>query len=111
MAMNYVQPGDTITLIAPRAVAAGAGVLVGALFGVALSPAAQGAPVECRHEDVFDLAKATGQAWTQGAKIYWDNTAFNCTTSASGTTLIGAAMQAQASGDIVGRVLLTGQLV
>jgi predicted RecA/RadA family phage recombinase len=110
MARNYVQPGDTITVIAPRAVSAGSGVLVGALFGVALADAAQGAQVEIRRVNVWDLVKTAGQAWTQGIKLYWDNAAFAVTTTANGNLLIGTAAQAQASADIVGRVLLTGQI-
>jgi len=110
MARNYVQQGQTLTLIAPRTVASGSGILVGALFAVALADAAAGQPVEARRVEVFDLAKATG-AWTQGQKVYWDNTAFNVTTTATNNTLIGVATQAQASADAVGRVLLTGQVV
>lgn len=110
MAKNYVQPGETITLIAPYNVSSGGGLLVGSIFGVALADALSGAPVEARRKDVFDLAKATGQAWTQGVKLYWDNTAKNVTTTSTSNTLIGAAAQAQASGDTVGRVLVTGQL-
>lgn len=110
MARGYIQEGKTLTLVAPRTLASGAGMLVGSIFAVALADAASGQPVEARRVEVFDLAKATGQAWTQGQKVYWDNAAFNVTTTASGNTLIGAATQAQASADTIGRVLLTGQL-
>ena len=110
MARNYVQPGETITLIAPYDVASGGGMLVGSIFAVSLASAVSGAAVEARRVGVFDMAKATGAAWTQGAKVYWDNTAKNLTTTSSGNTLVGAAAQAQASGDAVGRALLTGQL-
>lgn len=110
MARGYVQEGKTLTLIAPRMVASGAGILVGAIFAVALHDAATGQPVEARRVEVFDLVKATGEAWTQGQKVYWDNTNFRVTSTATGNTLIGAATQAQASADAVGRVLLTGQI-
>ena len=110
MARNYVQPGETLTLPAPRALASGDGFVVGALFAVALAAAAIGKPVEGRRVDVFDLTKAAGAAWTAGQKVYWDNTAFNVTTTAGGNTLIGVATQAAASAAIVGRVLLTGQI-
>lgn len=111
MARGYVQEGKTLTLIAPRTVASGAGILVGSLFAVALADAAAGQPVEARRVEVFDLAKATGEAWTQGQKVYWDNTNFRVTSTAGSNTLIGVATQAQASADAVGRVLLTGQVV
>ncbi|WP_010218854.1 DUF2190 family protein [Sphingomonas sp. PAMC 26621] len=109
MAKNYVQPGETLTLIAPRAVSSGSGLLVGALFAVALADAASGSQVEARRVGVWDLAKAAG-AWTQGQKVYWDNAAFNLTTTATSNTLVGVVAQAQASADTVGRVLLTGQV-
>lgn len=105
---NYVQPGDTLTLTAPYAVASGAGLLVGSIFGVATAAAASGAAVEAAVTGVFDLAKATGAAWTVGARIYWDDTAKNCTTTASTNKLIGVAVAAAASGDTVGRVRLSG---
>jgi predicted RecA/RadA family phage recombinase len=103
---NFIQPGDTLTLLAPRTLAtAGLGILVGALFAVAVNPAASGAAVESLTEGVFDLPKAAG-AITQGAKVYWDNTAFNVTTTSSGNTLIGVATQAAASGDATARIRL-----
>jgi len=111
MAGNFVQDGEALSLVAPYQVASGAGMLVGSIFAVALAAAASGAAVQARRRGVWDLAKATGQAWTQGLKVYWDNTNKNVTSTASGNTLIGAATQAQASGDTVGRVVLTGQLV
>ena len=79
-----------LTLIAPRNLASGEGFLVGGIFAVALAAAVAGAPVEGRRVGVFDGTKATG-AWTQGQKLYWDNTAFNLTTTATNNTLVGAA--------------------
>lgn len=111
MARNYIQPGDTITMVAPVALASGSGMLVGAVFAVALANAAQGAPIEARRVGVFDMAKATGQAWVADTtKLYWDNAARNVTSTAAGNTLIGVARQSQAAGDAIGRVLLTGQI-
>ncbi|MES2753786.1 MAG: DUF2190 family protein [Pseudomonadota bacterium] len=104
---NLVQMGDVISVTAPANVAAGAGVLVGSLFGVAVNTALAAAAVEVATRGVFDLAKATGAAWTQGVRLYWDDTAKNVTTTVSTNKLIGVAAQAQASGDTVGRVLLS----
>lgn len=105
---NFIQDGDTITVVAPYAVASGAGCLVGSLFGVAVSDALINAEVEIKTTGVFDMAKATGAAWTVGARIYWDDTAKNCTTTVGTNKLIGVATAAAASGDTVGRVRLTG---
>jgi predicted RecA/RadA family phage recombinase len=112
MAKNYIQEGDVLTLIAPYTVVSGAGLLVGSIFGVAVTDAASGASVEAGIEGVYELAKASG-AWTQGVLLYWDNSAKNVTTSAAAgaNKLIGTAAQAQQSGDTVGRVLLNGAFI
>jgi predicted RecA/RadA family phage recombinase len=104
---NYVQPGSTINLVAPYAVASGAGALVGTVFGVATQAIANGASGEFMVEGCFALAKASG-AWTQGATLYWDNTAKNVTTVSTSNTKIGVAMRAEASGNATGRVRLNG---
>ncbi len=104
---NYIQPGDTVTVVAPVAVNSGDGLLVGTLFGVALSTAAISTNVEMITEGVVDLPKAA-VAVTQGAKVYWDNTAKNVTTTATNNTLIGCAILAAAVGDAIVRVRLNG---
>ena len=108
---NKIQPGNVLTLTAPRALSSGGGFLVGSIFAVATSDAASGASVEGDTVGVFDLSKAA-VAPTAGALAYWDNTAFVVTnTSNSGANkLIGAFTQAAASGDATGRVKLTGQV-
>lgn len=107
---NYVQPGNTITLTAPYAVASGEGLLVGSVFGVASGAAALGEIVEAALVGVFDLTKVGSQAWTVGARIYWDDTNKRCTTVSTDNTLIGVAVEAVASGagDTIGRVRLNG---
>jgi predicted RecA/RadA family phage recombinase len=107
---NYVQPGATLTLTAPYAVTSGDGLLVGAIFGVATGDAASGATVEAALTGVFDLTKIGSQAWTVGAKVYWDDTNKRCTTVATDNTLIGVAVDAVAggAGDTIGRVRLNG---
>lgn len=110
---NFIQPGDTITMTAPYNVASGAGAKVGTMFGVASGTYLSGAPGEFSMTGVFDLAKATGAAWTEGAAIYWDDSAKNCTTTSSGNTKIGVATVNVAgtlpqSADTVGRVRLNG---
>lgn len=107
---NYVQPGNTITLTAPYAVASGDGLLVGSIFGVASGDAANGTSVEAALVGVFDLKKVASQAWAVGDKVYWDNTNKEATKTATNNTLIGAATEAVANGagDVVGRVRLNG---
>ena len=102
---NFVQNGDNLDLTAPRALASGEGFLVGSLFAVASAATANAAAVVGVTRGVFDLTKATG-AISAGAKVYWDNTAFNVTTTSSGNTLIGVATKAALSGDTIVRVKL-----
>ena len=103
---NFVQSGVNVTLTAPYALTSGQGALVGSLFGVASTDLANGASGEFVTQGVFDLTKATGEAWTVGAKVYWDNGNRRVTTTASGNTLIGVALAVAASGATVGRVRL-----
>lgn len=104
---NFVQAGDVLTVTAPAAVLSGAGVLVGSLFGVACGDAASGAEVEIQTTGVFDMAKATGAAWTVGQRLYWDDSAKNLTGTAGANKLVAIAVAAAASGDTVGRARLT----
>jgi len=107
---NFVQPGTTLTLTAPYAVASGDGLLVGAIFGVATKAAALGEAIEACVTGVFDLKKTASQAWNPGDKVYWDNTNKETTKTLTGNTLIGVATEAVAGGatDTIGRVRLNG---
>lgn len=110
---NYLQLGDNITLPAPYDVASGAGALIGSIFGVASTTEVSGADCVFVRVGVFTLPKPGSQAWTVGAKVYWDNSAKNVTTTSSANTLIGAAAAAvgAGAGETTGNVLLTGQVV
>lgn len=107
---NYVSDGENITVAAPAALNSGDGVLVGSLFGVASRTVASGAQVAIVVEGVFTLPKVGSQAWTVGAKVYWDAANNRCTTVATGNTLIGVATAAVAggAGDTTGTVRLNG---
>lgn len=88
---NFIQEGDTVTIPAPAGgVLSGDGVLVGALFGVAVTTAAAGELVEITTEGVFDLAKA-GAPFAIGEKIYWDAEAKHATATAAQGAWIGVA--------------------
>lgn len=109
---TYIQPGHAVTLAAPAAVLSGDGLLVGSLFGIATHDAASGAEVETQLTGVVDMAKAASQAWTVGAKVYWDNTAKVATTTATNNTMIGVALLAvgNTAGETIGRVRLNGSV-
>lgn len=103
---NWVQDGNALELTAPYDVASGAGMLVGSIFAIATAVAASGAAVIARTTGVFTLAKATGEAWTVGAKLYWDNTNKRLTTTSSGNTLVATATKAAQSADTSGNARL-----
>jgi predicted RecA/RadA family phage recombinase len=103
---NFIQPGRIITVPAPADITSGSGVLVGAIFGVSCTDAKSGDDIEIATEGVFELAKTSAQAWTVGAKVYWDDTAKAVTTTATSNTLIGNAVEAAANPSATGKVRL-----
>ena len=107
---NFKQKGDTVTLIAAAIVAAGSGVLVGSLFGIATNSAAAGAEVEVVLEGVFTVAKNSAEAWTVGAKVYWDDTAKVFTITNTSDTLVGVTYAVAANPSATGTVLLDGAI-
>ena len=92
MATNKVGDTDVITVTAPAAVASGAGVLVGLLFGVAVHAAASGQPVAIMTEGVFRLPQATGAAINEGVRVFWDSAAGNITTTTTSNNCVGWAI-------------------
>jgi predicted RecA/RadA family phage recombinase len=98
--------GGLMDITAPAAVVSGQFLLVGTILGVITVAAASGARVAMMVEGIHVAPKATGEAWTEGAKLYWDNTNFKFTTTSSGNTFRGCAADAAASGDTSGNVRL-----
>lgn len=106
---NFRREGNSNSVPAPSGgVVAGDGVLVGSLFGIAAIDAADGESVEIACVGVFEMKKTSAQAWTVGAKVYWDSTNKVVTTTASGNSLIGVAVGAAANPSATGLVRLNG---
>ncbi|MDQ2084705.1 DUF2190 family protein [Xanthobacteraceae bacterium Astr-EGSB] len=105
---NFIETGDTVVVTAPEAADSGEFLVVGALFGVAAAAADSGAEVVLKRTGVFELPKATGAAWVQGDRLYWDATAKKFTKTASNNQPIGVAWAAAGSSDATGQVLLPG---
>jgi predicted RecA/RadA family phage recombinase len=105
---NFVQKGETLSLTAPYQIASGAGLLIGSIFGVAVTAAESGAAVEAQTVGVFDLAKTSAEAWTVGAPIFWDDSAKEATIAGDDNTLIGVAVGIAANPSSTGRVRLNG---
>lgn len=104
---NFVQDGDVVALIAPYTVTSGSGALVGFIFGVATNDTTSAAEGSFVVRGVLDVAKDTS-TFSQGDKVYWDNSAKLCTSTTTSNKYIGQATQAQLTGDGTVRVRLHG---
>jgi predicted RecA/RadA family phage recombinase len=106
---NFVQNGKNVDITAPYAVVSGGGVLVGALFGVAIADIANGEVGSVATVGVYALTKATGAGTdgAQGAVAYWDNTAKKVTGVATNNTAIGHFLVAAATADAAATVRLS----
>lgn len=107
---NFIAPGKSVTRTAPTGgVLSGKPYLIGALLVVAAIDAAQTEKFTGETTGIFELEKVTGNAWTEGQKLFWDNSAKKVTgSSASGLFPIGTADAAAASADTTGLVRLDG---
>lgn len=110
---TYVQPGEKLDITATAAITAGAGILLGSIFGIAQNTAAIGDRLVILVQGVVDMAKAPSQAWTYGALIYWDDTNKRATTVSTSNKLIGVAVLATGAGagETTGRVRLNGAFI
>jgi len=108
MANNYKQTGKHLTFLLAATVVSGTPFLMGTKLAVPLQSGVSGDTIEVAVEGVWNLPKAGSQAWAQGAAIYWDDTAKNCTTTATSNTLIGYAAAPALSADTKGDVKLNG---
>lgn len=97
MATNYIQPGRTLTIPAPAAVASGGVVIAGAIVGVAQIDAASGDPVDVDTVGVWALPKVAALAIGLGDVVYWDAEAALVNKTASGNTKLGVAVEAAAN--------------
>lgn len=110
---NFICDGNTMDVtLGSGETTFGAGklYLVGVMVGVIASltragqtvfynqASAQGDIAVVKFDGVVSVPKATG-AITLGAKLYYDATAKNVTTTSSGNTFCGYAYTAQQSGD------------
>lgn len=109
MATNLIESGFQPVFTAPAGgVVSGQAYLIGTLLVVALSTVAAGLPFACNVRGVWALPKAA-VAMTEGAALFWDNTAKNATTVATANTPIGfcATLGGNLATDTIASVLLT----
>ena len=105
---NFVQRGENITVTAAAVAASGAGVKVGSLFGIASGDAAIGDPLVLVTTGVFEMPKVGTDEFTLGAAVYWRSSDGLVTTTASGNTKVGVAVEAVGNPSASVRVRLNG---
>lgn len=106
---NFIQRGDMITVAAPTGgLTSGQGVVVGNLFGVAATTAAEGDSIEIATVGVFELPKLVSAVITAGARVAWDDTAKQVVLPGTGMLPIGIAVLAAGNGATIARVELDG---
>lgn len=106
--INYVQPGDTLTMIAPSGgVSSGDPVLLGKIFGIAQVDALVGESFPLVTKGVFTIAKEAPLVITAGAYLYWDASESVLTTTSTDNTLVAKCVVAAASADttVIARIL------
>jgi len=113
---RFIQVGESIDYTPGSAVAAGQVVVQGSMIGVTKVPIAANALGALAVKGVFDVVKANEQI-ALGAALYWDadgdpyggSAGTGCaTTTSSGNTFIGFAMEAAGATDEKVRVLWNG---
>ena len=105
---NFVQQGNTVTLVTPPAVKSGALILIGALVGVAGNTAAVGAEVQLHTLGVYSLAADPAATATVGARAYAVPATGLITNTASGNKLIGVFLAEKVAGSAIATVRLDG---
>lgn len=106
---NFIQPGHSLPLTAPAGgVTSGEAVLIGALVVIPSVDADEGKTFAAHIGGVYSVTKTTGEAWTEGAILYFDDSTGAFTTTASGNYKAGVASETAASGDTEGAIRLDG---
>lgn len=106
---NFIQKDDLIEVAAPTGgVSSGDGVIVGALFGVAVCDADEGDTVTLLTEGVFELPKPTTTTFTSCAAVSYNISTRQCAAPGSGKYPIGLATEAAGNGASTVKVRLNG---
>ena len=109
---NYIQLGENLTFtVSGSAVVGGNGQLIGDTFGVVAGDAAVGEDAVLSLVGVFEIDAKTADAWSQGAKLYWDDTAKELTDTASGKREVGVAWADKAASATVAQIKLNNTSV
>lgn len=105
---TYIQPGTVLDLVAPYAVNSGDGAKVGNIFGVAIDTYTSGANGSFQTEGVVNLAKTSGEAYTQGLRVFWNDSTKKVTSTSTSNIAIGYAIAVYTTADLTCNVKLCG---
>lgn len=110
MAKNHVQRGDVLTIPAPAAVVSGGIVQAGSIIGVAQGSAAIGEQVDVACGGVWTLPKVASEAYAgAGVPVYYNAGNGLVTSTASGNTKLGVAIESVAASTGTVKVHLNGE--
>ncbi len=105
---NFVQPGNTIDIIAPSGgIVSGVGVRIVSLFGYAIATVAQTLPGVLQVEGVVDAAKLTADVMPVGTKVNWNNSNKELQLATSDLDGVATVVVAAGNGDTTVQVKLT----
>jgi predicted RecA/RadA family phage recombinase len=111
---NFIQEGHALDLVAPSGgVTSGNGVLIGSIFAIASTDAAEGETFSGHTRGVYELTAegaVSNQDGAVGDLAYWDNTEKRVTRTKTGNKCVGVLTEAKASADSVATVLLVPSL-
>jgi predicted RecA/RadA family phage recombinase len=103
---TQINKGKAIEIVTPAGgYTSGQPVLVGSLVGISSNKYNQGDIAVIWLYGTHQVAKAA-EAWTVGAKLYWDSVNLVFTVVVGANTFAGYAWQAQLAGDAVGFIIL-----
>lgn len=99
--LEFVAPAGGVTLNTP--------VLIDELLVIPATTKAATLPFTGQITGAWDnIAKATGETWSEGEPLYWDDGNSRCTTTASTHRRVGVALDDATSGAAVGNIRLDG---
>lgn len=110
---NYIQPGNTMTFVAPSGgVTSGVGLVIEDMFVVPTVSAAQGVAFEGLVAGIVRLPKTSAATFNAGDKLYFvPGTGAVGTATTSGNFLIGCAAVVGTNGQTTTLVRLNGTTV
>lgn len=94
---NFIQPGNTLDIVAASEITSGGVVTVGSIIGVAAVDAGVGDTFALSVVGVYRLPKVSALAIAAGDVVYYDSTTGLVNKTASGNTKLGVAVEAAAN--------------